>query len=249
MKYRHQGLGKQHLEDRKRTEISILSYIRKNQPVCTNEIIKGTGHDNKVTSNALQRLSEAKKIKQVRDPKGRKNTKCYASWNYRYIFSKSQLEKNPLFSLKHFLGMKTISPKLQLFQLGLAATFNELLDKGYFDQIERFSYEYELEAKRKLNQRKKSKVVSLLSLFNTVILSETIYTKRKACSIYGITPKNLDENIKRYPYLQELRYYIRKLVSKAEKSSKKVFPVPDKHGRIRSLHLVKTKEAKKYGLI
>jgi len=145
--------------------------------------------------------------------------------------------------------MKTKSPKLQLFQISLAATIYEALKKGNFDQIERFSYEYELEAKRKLIQGKKSNTVSIQELFNAIILSETIYTKRNACSLYGTTPKNLDENIKNYPYLQELQQHIRKLVSKAEKSSKIILPIPDKQGRIRTLYFVKTKEAKKYGLI
>jgi len=237
------------MDDREYTDRTVLTCIRENQPIWVREIIRKTGHDNKVVQNSLRRLEEKKKIKLVHDPRGRKNTKCYASWNYHNFFSKKQLEKNPLLSLKHFLGMKTKSPELRFFQIALTAKFNQLLEQGYFDQLERFSYEYELEAKRKLIQGKKSNTVSIQELFNAIILSETIYTKGNACSLYGTTPKNLDENIKNYPYLQELQQHIRKLVSKAEKSSKIILPIPDKQGRIRTLYFIKTKEAKKYGLI
>jgi len=252
MEQKQRGLGPRQIAERHNTEWTISNYIVKNQASNVNQIIKGTRLSPNSVVWALRRMVKEKRIRQVDDPTGKKNTKCYATGRYGGLFSRSQLEKNPLLSPSDFLDMdlKSISKNNQFFKLALTALIHDpIFEDGRMDEIQRIFDEHKLESKRKQTVGKKTHWIPLKVLRNIVILSETIYTKNKACDMYKITPKALDYNVKQYPHLQELRNYIKKQSKIAEGLQKIIIPIPNSHGIIQELRIVKRKDAIKFDLI
>jgi hypothetical protein len=159
MEKKQRGLGFRQIAERRNTEWTILNYIVKNQASNVNQIIKGTHLSPNSVIGAIRRMVKEKRISQVDDPTGKINTKCYATGRYSGLFSRSQLEKNPLLSPNDFLNMnvKSMSKNNQFLKLALAALVHDpILEEGRVEEVQRIFSEHELESKRKQTTGKKS---------------------------------------------------------------------------------------------
>lgn len=191
------------------SELNLLIFLNRNQPAFFNQIIRESKiRDEHALQKTINRLIETEQIRLVPNPKGPQNRKYYALKNYQSTLSPIELENLKKIPRKPFYKVPKIieSPfKKSKQMLILAEIYLPIyLEDEFADPI------LKKEIRRLQLRGKHRHGVSIKNLKQMIILSELYYNKRHVCKKFGITVKAFEENIKRYPELQEFRAKVQK---------------------------------------